>query len=185
MIILFRVPPIFINILSNPECYFIFSFAINFESSFQIIRNPGDLINRAKVIFTFGCFVLALYYATTQVLRYLKNQDSSTITYKQFNEIPDNRYPTFSICLQGKEIYWKAEPLIFERFGVTSLQYVDYLKGMGWQYNYNETSKLYKKEHLNASRYSSFPKDVIPGSFLQPFDVIFRTQFVSRDYYGK
>ena len=149
------------------------------------MRNPGDLMNRAKAIFTFGCFVLAIYYATTQVIRYLKNQDSSTITYKQFNEIPDNRYPTFSICLEGKDIYWTAEPLIFERLGVTSSQYVDYLKGMGWQYNYNETSTLYKKEYLNDRRYSSFPKEVIPGSFLQPFDVILRTQFLSRDYYGK
>ena len=35
----------------------------------------------------------------SEVLHFLKNDDSSSIGYKEFNETPEDRYPTFSLCL--------------------------------------------------------------------------------------
>ena len=139
-------------------------------------------MTRLKIVFSFACFLLAIYYGITQVVRYLQNKDSSTVTYKIFNEMPDNRYPTFSICLKGKEIYWRNEPLLFEYTGVTSAQYIDVLKGRGWKYNYDKDTRLYKKEYLNET---DVPKLDVPGTFLQPIDIIKGARFVSRNYSGE
>ena len=150
-----------------------------------MIKDRKVLAQRFTTLFSFGCFVLATYYTITQVVRYLQNNDTSTITHKTFNEIPENRYPSFSICLKGKEIYWKTESILFERYGVTSEQYADMLKGVGWQNKYDEMSRLYKKVYLNDSTYSTILMTNIPGIFLQQNDIIVGTEFLTRDHFGK
>ena len=53
----------------------------------------------ATGVFQLTCFILAGYMAFTQALRFLDNDDSSSIGYKNFNKTPVDRYPTLSICL--------------------------------------------------------------------------------------
>ena len=137
------------------------------------------LFVRFKTIFSFGCFVLAAYMTISQVIRYIENKNMSSITNKNFNEHPDNKYPTFSICLKGEEIYWKVENYMFEQTGVTSAQYVDLLKGKGWRYEYDEITGLYGKEPLNESSISGFGTQY---AFLKPSDIIVGTQFLSRSF---
>ena len=110
-----------------------------FPVTFQVIKNPKILFGRVKTTFSLGCFALATYYGITQVIRYVKNDDLSTIHKRIFNEAPENLYPTFSICLQGNDIYWKNEKSLFELTGLISSQYVDLLQGeRGRMYKYDE-----------------------------------------------
>ena len=120
------------------------------------------------------CFALAAYYGITQVVRYVDNKSSSTIAHKIFNEEPNNKYPTFSICLKGKEIYWRNEHYLFEQTGMTSSQYVELLEGKGWKYDYNEANHLYKKEYTNESTIRNHDAHRV---FLDPSDVIVGTHF--------
>ena len=152
---------------------------------FQIINDPKVLTRRLTTLFSFGCFVLATYYTITQVVRFLQNKDTSTITHKTFNEMPENRYPTFSICFKGKEIYWNIESFLFERSGMTSAQYVDFLKGVGWQYEYDEVSRLYKKVYHNDSAFTSIQKRNVQDNLLYKLDIIVGTYFFARDHVGK
>ena len=93
------------------------------------------LLNRVKAIFSFGCFTLATYYGITQVIRYIENKDASIISRKTFNDATQNIYPTFSVCLKGKDIYWKYDQDLFKKIGMTSSQYVEFLQGkQSWKY---------------------------------------------------
>ena len=63
-----------------------------------------------KVCFSLTCFLLAGYMAFLQFQAYFANEDSSVITYEEFNQDNTNMYPTFTICLVGKNgaIYGNA-----------------------------------------------------------------------------
>ena len=89
---------------------------------------------------------MTLYMTNTQVIRWLQNEDTSTISFKRFNLSPNDMYPSISICFTGHELYWYNDDLIFQRFGVTTATYQNMLKGEeGYAYDYNYTSKLYTK----------------------------------------
>lgn len=141
------------------------------------MENPKILLHRTKTMFSLVCFALATYYVITQVVRYIENKDSSAISQKTFNEEPNNKYPTFSICLKGKEIYWKNEHLLFSETGMTSSQYVDFLEGNRWRYNYNATTRLYEKERLN-DRNKLMRK--VTEAFLDIPDIIVGAHFESQ-----
>ena len=83
----------------------------------------------------------------TQVIKYFENHDASSIHYKEFNKLRENKYPTFSICIEGEDFYFKTfdDPL-FEKLGIDSLQYSNILKGQsGFISKYNPEQKLYHK----------------------------------------
>ena len=91
----------------------------------------------------------------TQVIRLLKNDDSTTIAFKRFNLSPRDKYPTFSMCFKGAELRWYNDKFIFDQYGISSSKYEKLLKGEKVsKYRYNYTSKLYDK----------FPVEYIPGA---------------------
>ena len=142
--------------------------------------NEKTLLNRAQSIFSFGCFTLATYYGITQVIRYIENNDTSVITRRTFNDATDSIYPTFSICLKGKDLYWKNDHNLFKEIGMTSPQYVEFLQGkQGWKYIYNDTRRLYKKDTIHEDSVLGVK---IPGMLLHPSEVIVGTHFVSEYY---
>ena len=119
-------------------------------------------------------------------MSYLENKDTSTISYKRFNQSPIDEYPTFSVCLKGPELYWKHDKIIFSRFGTTSAQYIAILKGGGIKYDYNETSGLY--ENVLIGTENSSTTDFHQFS-LNPIRVITGVDFVTQqdnysEHYG-
>ena len=141
------------------------------------MNNPKLVFMRAKYVFSMSCFTLAIYLAIPQIIRYLENKDTSRIMHKKFNEVHENNYPTFTICLRGKEKYWRHEPFLMDQLGVNSNQYADLLKGNGWKYKYDEKTRLYKKEYFNESTNISldFSRTLIKAS-----DIIVGTHFYAR-----
>ena len=55
-----------------------------------------------KVLFSLTCFCLVGYMTFLQFQAYIANEDSSVISYKEFDQDSSNAYPTFSICLFGR-----------------------------------------------------------------------------------
>ena len=122
---------------------------------FQIVKSTRLVKRYSKVLFSMVCFLLAAYMTNTQVIRLLKNDDSTTIAFKRFNLSPDDKYPTFSMCFKGAELRWYNDKFIFDQFGISSSKYEKLLKGEKVsKYRYNYTSKLYDK----------FPVEYIAGS---------------------
>lgn len=54
-----------------------------------------DCMQNAFVVI---CIMLACYMTIKETLRYIRNDDMSTISYKNFASSPKDTYPTFSIC---------------------------------------------------------------------------------------
>ena len=129
------------------------------------------LLDRTSGIHVTVCLLLLSYLLITQTIDYLENKDSSTISYKRFNQGPLDEYPTFSICLKGSELYWNHEKKLFGNLGTTSSQYIQMLKGAGIKQEYNKTSELYENLPFNFERNSSIkfydvslnPPSVIAG----------------------
>ena len=94
-------------------------------------------------------------------MEYLKNKDSSTISYNRFNQGPLDMYPTFSLCLKGSELYWNHEKEIFANMSTTSSQYIQLLKGSGVRHEYNETSELYEIVPIGIDNTSVTNFDVV------------------------
>ena len=110
-------------------------------------------------------------------MEYLKNKDSSTISYNRFNQGPLDVYPTFSLCLKGSELYWKHEKEIFANMSTTSSQYIQLLKGSGVRHEYNERSELYEIVPIGIDNTSVTNFDVVS---LSPRDVISGVDFVAQ-----
>ena len=125
------------------------------SAAIQVFGDSKVALHRAKMIFGSTCLLLATYMTLTQVIRYLENGDASSITHKQFNRKERDQYPTYSVCLKGKEVYWAHENSMFEELGITSSQYADTLKGIGWKYTYDEGARFYRKEDFNLRNVST------------------------------
>ena len=63
------------------------------------------------------------------MLRYGENRDSSSITYKKWNQTPRDLYPTYSFCFEGAELIWHRAKSLFDRFGINAHHYSSHLKG--------------------------------------------------------
>ena len=112
----------------------------------------------------------------TQIVRYLENRDAPTITYRRFNRTPRDRYPTYSVCLHGSSIYWYHDVLLYNTFGTTSEQFVETLKGVGWRYEYNSTSRLYTKSPMFFSNHSKLD---FTEFTIDPVDIFLGVEFLA------
>ena len=63
------------------------------------------------------------------VKRFIENENATSITYKQFNKEPKDKYPTFSICFKGYMFHWFHPLAIFDAFGLNNKQFERMLKG--------------------------------------------------------
>ena len=53
-----------------------------------------------KIFQTF-CIVLVIYMVYQQILEYQKNEDSTSVSYRNFNQDERDLYPSYSICMHS------------------------------------------------------------------------------------
>ena len=99
------------------------------------------------------CVFLTTYMTITLVFRYLENRDTSSVTYQKFNQNPENKYPTFSICFTGT----LDDKSIYDSFGINVEQYQAILSGEEgvFRYEYDFGKKLYKKAIMSSENISN------------------------------
>lgn len=135
-----------------------------------------------------ACFFFAIEMTISQIVRYLENRNSSSVSYKTFNASPRDRYPAVSICFRGKWFTWYHNEEMFESIGVTPDAYMDILKGQnGARYEYLYGSGLFSKVPLNFDNMSSNP---IGNFHLKQSDIFASIElrakrFEDSMYYGK
>ena len=85
------------------------------------------------------------------VQRFDKNKNATSITYKSYGETSVDKYPTFSICLEGTRMRWYNPTNIFKAFSLSPFQYEEMLKGNdAYRYQYIYASKLFRKTLTNG-----------------------------------
>ena len=121
------------------------------------------------------------------LVKFLENHDATSIAYKKFNQSPQDKYPTFSLCFQGNRFHWYHDLAIFNAFGLTSYPFQKMLEGNdALKYEYNLSTRLYRKTptFMNNGSYISF------DSFhLQMTDILTDLEFATENpedmvYYG-
>ena len=94
--------------------------------------------------------------------RFLEDKSMTSIAYKQYNDEPEGKYPTFSICFKGTTFYWRNELAIFNEYGIYSYQFEKMLKGKSaFKYEYDPSLGLYKTltrevKNSSAAKFDSF-----------------------------
>ena len=108
----------------------------------------------------------------TQVMRFLENDDSTAIHFRQFNLSPKDKYPAFSICFTGSELYWNQAEEIFKATQLSPPMLKAMLRGQdAFSYHYNHTLKLYDKipvdigdyPNMDIGRFSVKVSDIVTG----------------------
>ena len=56
-----------------------------------------------NILFKGICFSFAAYLILLQIQNYLRNDDVSSIAFKQLNSNPEDQYPTFTLCFVDKD----------------------------------------------------------------------------------
>ena len=113
------------------------------------MNDPKILLKRARVIFDLVCCLLALYMAAKMIDRFREDANSTSIAYKKYGHTFDDKYPSFSICLEGDHLYRFNETSIFVAYGMLRSDYEMMLNGeRAIQYHYDHSSRLYNKKFL-------------------------------------
>ena len=114
----------------------------------------------------------------------MENADSTSIQYKVFNEGPDDKYPTFSICFEGQSFLWYNDHQIFNEYGLSTTSYHAMMTGEhALTYEYIPRTGLYKKVQVEM-RNDSISFDhfhVQVSDFLEVAD--FKTNDENTTYY--
>ena len=114
----------------------------------------------------------------------MANEDATSIQYKLYNEGPDDKYPTYSICIQGPSFLWYNEHRIFNEYGLSKNHYEQMVMGENaLTYEYNPSLGLYKKVPVEIKNDSlSFDKfHVQISDFLEVAD--FKTSKDNNTFY--
>ena len=114
--------------------------------------------------------------------RWRENKNTASITFKKYEQTPEDKYPTFSICFQGTGIHSYNDSLIFETYEVTSDQYRLMLEGRNTSaYYYEPALRFYKKRPPQITE--TFSGDV-EGMMQRAFnvkDILVQAQLVRKD----
>ena len=75
-----------------------------------------DAFKTASItLFEWFCIILVVYSSYEQFIEYLKNEDSSSVSFRKFNQDERDIYPTYSICMHSsKGAILKVKPNNFE-----------------------------------------------------------------------
>ena len=101
---------------------------------------------RFKMGFQVICFVLAMYMCASFVKRFTENDNATSITYRRFNNMPKDEYPTFSVCFEGTPFHWFHDLDVYKSFELRAEKYELMLKGSpAFRYQYDPSMKLFRK----------------------------------------
>ena len=89
------------------------------------------LLKIPKTVCRLVCFLLAAYMVYKQASRHFRNNDASSISFKEFNKNPQDRYPTFTFCLKSRrsEMYYYFKNSL-KAYGIGHKEYDRLLEGI-------------------------------------------------------
>ena len=63
------------------------------------------------------CGMFAIYYAMIQAERYMKNEDTSQISFRTFNDRPNDNYPDVTFCIGEGHLKDAADEMQISKTG--------------------------------------------------------------------
>ena len=110
------------------------------------MKDPKILLGRLWVIFDATCFLLALYMTIIMVTRFREDRSATVISYRTYGDILGHKYPDFSVCLKGDDVYRYNGSSIFKAYNINPTEYKMLLEGRpAYRFEYDATTRLYDK----------------------------------------
>ena len=114
--------------------------------------------------------------------RYREDRNASTIAYRAYQHTPEDKYPTFSLCLKGDDLYRYNTSAIFKAYEMNPREYKLLLQGKpAYIYNYNVSRKLYEKTSLPVGYKTNFTYDEMVQSSHDISDIVQEATFEAAD----
>ena len=133
-----------------------------------MLQHPKILLKRLEILFKVTCFLLAGYMTKVSFARFLDNRDASSFSYKTFNEKSQHKYPTFSICFEGPDIYQPYAADISMRFDISPKKYLHILEGDNVTVpRFNDNDIVYDIRDVSDNDFRKFSinlYDILQGS---------------------
>ena len=143
------------------------------------------------MIFDAFCFSLALYMTIQLVGRFNEHKSATSIDYKKYTDTSEDKYPAFSMCLKGDNLYRYNESAIFEAYQINPAEYQMLLKGKpAYRFDYDATRGLYYNKSLPLRYETNFTFKEMVKSFFELSDIIKEAELVTEEpgrsiIYGK
>ena len=87
------------------------------------MQDPKIIVMRLWIIFDSICFLLALYMTLKMIGRFREDRSTTSIAYKKHDATLEDQYPTFSLCLKGRDMYKYDQNAIFKAYGIYPVSY--------------------------------------------------------------
>ena len=114
--------------------------------------------------------------------RFGENKSSTSITYKKYEETPEDKYPTFSICFKGANVHSYNKSAIFESYGITSSHYQLLLEGKStFTYRYNSTLRFDRKSSNVVKKASRLKFEGMMQRTFEMADILLEANFTRQD----
>ena len=123
--------------------------------------------------------------------RYREDRNASTIAYKVYQHTHEDKYPTFTLCLKGDDLYRYNTSAIFEAYEINPREYKLLLQGKpASRYNYDVSRKLYEKTSLPLAYKTNFTYEEMVQSSHYISDIVKEATFEAADadysiFYGE
>ena len=86
-------------------------------------------LQSVKFLFTGVCIVLAVCMSARELVRFIRNEDSTSTDFKNFDSTPGNKYPSITFCLFVPSGQIFRNEYLLDTFGINSITYQNCLKG--------------------------------------------------------
>ena len=146
------------------------------------MKDPKILIGRLWVIFDATCFLLALYMTIIMVTRFREDRSATVISYRTYGDILGHKYPDFSVCVKGDDVYRYNGSSIFKAYKINPTEYKMLLEGKpAYRFKYDATSRLYDKIPLPPTHQTNFTFDEMAKDSYALSDIVKEAEFQTKD----
>ena len=131
----------------------------------KTLKVEARLLRMTLFGFKLICLSLTVYMSCTQFLRYLDNNDKASVSFRQFNHSPRDRYPTYTICFENQ----KRRMNLFNKtylnlYGINRSHYYNMIRGV---YIDEVSLKSSIIADIDFERATTNPKEIVSGYFVR------------------
>ena len=142
------------------------------------MKDPKILLSRIRFIFDVVCFFLALYMTLKNVGRFEDDTNETAIIYKKYGTTIEDKYPSFTVCFEGNNLYRFNESAIFAAYGIHLHDYEMMADGkVAYQYKYDPSTRRYVKTSVPGQFEPSI--GLKEGNLFQLPDIVNNASFVA------
>ena len=116
------------------------------------------------------------------ITRFREDRSATVISYRRYGDSLGHKYPDFSVCVKGDDVYRYNGSSIFEAYKINPTEYKMLLEGKpAYRFKYNAKSRLYDKIPLLPTHETNFTFDEMAKDSYELSDMIQEAEFQTKD----